>query len=91
MKILKMRYKGAPFHLPKVMKLKVVELKAGIWSQIQKYEEPPQCMTSLQASHVGVFRSMDIIMCMHVIPSIGTLTEVKSKNQHRLELDMYFD
>ena len=27
----------------------------------------------------------------HVIPSIGTLTEANTKNQVRLELDMYFD
>ena len=34
---------------------------------------------------------MDVIVCVHTIPSIGTLTEVKSKNQIRIELDMYFD
>lgn len=34
---------------------------------------------------------MDVIVQMHVIPSIGTLTEANSKNQVRLELDMYFD
>lgn len=27
---------------------------------------------------------------MHAIPSIGTITEVKEKNQVQLELDMYF-
>ena len=30
-------------------------------------------------------------MRMHVMPSIDILTEVKTKNQVRLELDMYFD
>lgn len=34
---------------------------------------------------------MDVIVCMHVIPSIGTLAEEKLKNQVQLELDMYFD
>lgn len=34
---------------------------------------------------------MDVIMHMHVIPSIGTPTKEKTKNQVRLELEMYFD
>jgi len=34
---------------------------------------------------------MDVIVCMHAIPSIATLTEAKSKNQVWTELDMYFD
>ena len=91
MQIWKMRYKGAPLYLPKMMKLKVVELKARIQSQIQNHEKLSQLITNLQASHARVFRSMDVIMHMHVIPSISTLTEVKTKNQVQLDLDMYFD
>ena len=34
---------------------------------------------------------MYVIVCTHTIPYIGTLTKAKSKNQVRLELDMYFD
>ena len=30
-------------------------------------------------------------MCTHAIPSIGTLTDTKTKAQVRLELDLYFD
>ena len=44
-----MRYKGAPLHLPKMMKPGAVDLKARIWSQIQNYEELPQLITSIQA------------------------------------------
>lgn len=36
-----MRYKGAPLHFPKMMKTKVVELKARIQSEIWNYEELP--------------------------------------------------
>lgn len=86
-----MRYKGAPLHLPKMMKPKAIDLKARIHCQIPNYEELPQLITYLQASHAWVFKSMDVIMRMHTIPSIGTLTEAKSKNQVWLELDMYFD
>lgn len=74
-----------------MMKPKVVELKAHIQSQIWNYEELPHLISSFQASHARLFRSMDAIVCTHAIPSIGTLTEVKTKNQVRLELDMYFD
>lgn len=91
MQIWTIRYKGPPLHLPKMMKPKAVELKARIWSQIYNYEEFPQLITNLEASHVGVLKRMDVIVCTHVIPSIGTLTDVKEKNQVQLELYIYFD
>ena len=50
-KIWTVRYKGAPVYLPKMMKPKAVELKACIGSQMQNYEELPQLITILQASH----------------------------------------
>lgn len=34
---------------------------------------------------------MDIVVRVHVILSIGTLTKENTKNQVRLELDMYFN
>lgn len=34
---------------------------------------------------------MYVIVRTHGVPSIDILTEAKSKNQVRLELDMYFD
>ena len=73
------------------MKPRAVKLKACIWSQIQNYEELPQLITSFRASHARVFRSMDVFVCAHEIPSIGTLTEVKTKAQVWLEIDSYFD
>jgi len=80
----KMRYKGAPLHLPKMM-------KTHIQSQIRNYEEFLQLITSLQASHAWVFRSMDVVVHAHAIPSIGILTEAKTNGQVRQELDSYFD
>jgi len=77
--------------LLKIMKPKLVEFKAHIQSQIKNYEELPQLNTSLQASRAQVFRSMDAIVCMHAIQSVGTLIEVNKKNQVRLEMDMHFD
>jgi len=73
------------------MNPKSVELKACIWSQISNYEELLQPITSLQASHAWVFKRMDVVVHEHAIPSIGTLTEVKKKNQVWLEMDTYFD
>ena len=76
-----MGYKGAPLHLPKMMKPRVVELKARIRSQIRNYEDLLQLITSLQASHARVFRSMDVVVHSHAIQSIGTLTQENTKVQ----------
>ena len=65
-----MRYKGSPLYLHKMMKPRAVKLKA----HIQNYEELQQLITNLQASHVCVFKSMDVVLHAHAIPSIGTLT-----------------
>lgn len=73
------------------MKPRVVELRAHIKSKIQNYEEHLQLITSLQASHAWVFRSMDVVVHAHMIPYIGTFTEAKTKAQVWLELDSYFD
>jgi len=81
MQTLTMRYKGAPLHLHKIMKPRVVKLKARIQSQIQNYEDLPQLITSLQASRAWVFRSMDVVVRTHMIPSIGTLTVEKRKEK----------
>ena len=34
---------------------------------------------------------MDVVVHTHAIPSIGTLTQAKTKAKVRLELDSYFD
>ena len=81
-----MRYKADPFHLPKMMKPRAVEQKARIRSQIWNYEELPQLITSIQTSHACVFKSMDVVVHTHAIPSIGNLTQVKTKAHVRLEL-----
>lgn len=86
-----MRYKEAPLYFPNMMKPKAVELKARIQSQIRNYVELPHLITILQASHAWEFRSMDVIVHTHAIPSIGTLIVAKEKNQVQLELDMYFE
>lgn len=85
-----MRYKGASLHLPKMMKFGVVELNAHIWSQIQNYEDLPQLITILQASHAWVFRSMDVVFHTHAIPSNRTLIEAKRKARVWMELHSYF-
>lgn len=81
MKTWTMRYKGATLHLPKMINPRAVKLKACTWSKIRNYEDLPQLITSLQTSHAHVFWSMDVIVCAHAIPSIGTLIEAKTKAQ----------
>jgi len=74
-----MKYKGAPLHLPKMMRVNVVELKAHIQSQIWKYEDLPQLIKIIQVSHARVFKSMDVVVHTHAIPSLGTFTQAKTK------------
>lgn len=38
-----------------------------------------------------MFKSTDVVVHAHVIPSIGTLTHMKTKVQVQLDLDSYFD
>jgi len=83
--------KGTPVHLPRMMKANAVELQARIRSQIQNYEDLLHLITSIQASHAWVFKSMNVIVHTHAIPSLGTLTQAKTKNQVWQELDSYFD
>ena len=45
------------------------------------YEYLPQLITSMHASHAQVFKSMEVIVLTHVIPSLGTLTQVKTKKK----------
>lgn len=85
-----MRYKEAPLHLPKMMKPRVVELKVCIHSYIWSYEELPQLITNIEASHALVCKIMDVVLYAHKIPSIGTLTLEKTKARAWLELDSYF-
>lgn len=86
-----MRYKEAPLHLQKLMKLQVELDKARIWSLIQNYEELPPLITNVEVSYARLFKSLDVRVRKYGTPSIGTLIEAKEKNQIRLELDAYFD
>lgn len=86
-----MKYKGAPLHLPKMTMANAVEMQARIWSQIQNYEDLPQLITGIHVSHARVFKSMQVVVHTHPIPSLGTLTQVKTKKQVQQELDSYFD
>jgi len=86
-----MKYKGALLHFPKMIKANAVKLQVHIWSQIQNYEDLPQLMTNIQASHAQVFKSMEVIVHTHAIPSLGTLTQVNTKKKVQQELDSCFD
>lgn len=87
MQMWRMKYKGTQLHFPKMMRTNAFELKSHIWN----YEELPQLITTIQASHALVFKTMDVVVCTHVIPSIGNLNQAKKKKQVWLELDSYFN
>lgn len=82
---------GRPLHLPKMLRANAFKLKARICSKIQNYEELPHLITSIHTSHARVFKSMDVVVRTHAIPSIGTLTQAKINAHVWLELKSYFD
>ena len=56
------------------MKPKAELDKAHIQILIQNYEQLPPLIISIEASHAWLIRSLDVIVRMHKIPSIGILT-----------------
>jgi len=86
-----MKYKGALVHLPKMTRANAVELQAHIRSQIWNYEDLPQLLTSIHASHAWVFKIRDVVVHIHAIPSLWTLTQVKAKKHIQQKIDSYFD
>jgi len=65
---------GNPTLLAKDDEGHAVKLQKCIQSQIRNYEDLLQLITRIQASHAQVFKSMDLIVHAHAIPSLGTLT-----------------
>lgn len=74
MQELKIRYKGASIYLHKKMKPHTELEKAWIHMQIRNYGQIPSLITSIEASYERLFKSLDVIVQMHKICSIGTLT-----------------
>lgn len=46
---------------------------------------------NIEASYAWLFRSLDVIVQMHKIPSIETLTQAMRKNQVMLDVDKYIE
>ena len=86
-----MMYKGASIYLHKKMKPWAMLDKAQIQMQIQNYEQLPPLITNIKASYAWLFRSLDVIVRMKNIPSIGTLAQAMRKNQVMLKVDMYIE
>ena len=69
-----------------------VELdKAKVQMLIQNYDQLTPFVSSIHASHAQLYDNLDVMIRMNKIPSIGSLTESKHKNQVRLEIDRYME
>lgn len=77
----KMRYKGALLYFPKMTKPQAKLDKANVWMLIQNYEQLSPFINNIQASYALLYKSLDVMVRTHMIPSIGSLTEAKHKNQ----------
>ena len=76
-----MRYKGAPFDLVKKMKPQAELEKEKVWMLIQKNKQFTSFIGNIQDSYVWLFNSLDVLVRTHQIPSVGSLTKAKPKNQ----------
>lgn len=59
----------------------------SIWN----YEQLPPLITSIKASYVQFFMSLDVMVSTHMMPSIVSLTQTITKNQLQLEADRYME
>ena len=78
-----MRYKGEPLDLVKKMKPHVDLEKAKVWMIIQNNKQLTSFIGSIQASYVWLYNILDVLVNTHNIPSVGSLTEAKPRNQVR--------
>lgn len=83
----KMRYKGASFYLQKIMKPQVDLDKAQSHMLIWNYEKLHLLITKIEAAYERLFKSLDVIVRTHTVPSSGTLTQAMKANQVLLEVD----
>lgn len=58
---------------------------------IQKNKQLTSFIGSIQASYVPLFSSLDILVRTHHIPSVGSLTKAKPKNQVQQEINEYLE
>jgi len=73
------------------MKLQAELDKAQIHMLIQNYEQLPPLITNIEASYSWLFKSLDVMVRTHKIPSIGSLVQTIKKNQVLLEVDKYME
>jgi len=78
---------GSPTYLQNIMKPQAELDKALIHMLIQNYEHLPLLITRIEASYAQLFKSLDVIVRTHKIPSIRTLTQSMKKNQVLVEVD----
>lgn len=83
--------KGDPLDLAKKMKPQVELEKEKVWMLIQNYDHLTPSINNIHASYVQLYNSLDVMVRKNRIPSIGSLTDAKTKNQVSLDIDEYLE
>ena len=76
-----MRYKRAPLYLHNMMKLQAKLEKARIHMLIQNYKKLTPFITNIKASYAWFYKTLEVMVRTHRIPSIGSLNKANKKNQ----------
>lgn len=86
-----MWYKGAPLHLPKMMKPQAKLDKVKTPMSIQYYEQLASFVYGIHDSYSWLYKSLDVMVRTHMLSSIGSLNEAKYKNRVSLEINEYME
>jgi len=71
------------------MKLELEKVKVRML--ILNYEQLTPFISNIQTSYAQLYNNLDVMVRMHKISSIGSLTEARLKKKIRLEIDEYME
>ena len=86
-----MQYKGALHDLGKKTRQEAKLEKEKVCMLIQDNKQLTSFIANIQASYAHLYNSLDFLVKPHMIPSIGSLMEIKHRNQVRKEIEEYLE
>ena len=73
------------------MQMKLELEKVKVRMLILNYEQLTPFISNIQTSYAQLYNNLDVMVRMHKISSIGSLTEARLKKKIRLEIDEYME
>lgn len=86
-----MQYKGALSLLGTKTRQQAELEKSQVWMIIQSNKQLASFIANVQASYARLYNNVDFMEKSHKSPLVGSLTEVRCRNQVRQEVEEYLD